>query len=73
MDGDLRERVGKVETRVDGLERLREQDGSANTAAHAEIWSSVNRIRERPPVWATAAISLLTFALGVAITLASRR
>lgn len=34
----------------------------------AEQWDTINQLRNRPPVWATAVISLLTFLLGAATT-----
>jgi len=34
-------------------------------------WSAIDKLRNRPPVWATAVISLLTFLLGCTITYAA--
>lgn len=34
-------------------------------------WKVINQLRNRPPVWATAIISLLTFLLGCSITYAA--
>ena len=34
-------------------------------------WESIKKIQNRPPIWATALISVLTFALGCSITYAS--
>jgi len=31
-------------------------------------WEIINEIQKRPPVWATCAISLLTFLLGCSLT-----
>lgn len=70
---DLGERVTGVETRVTGLEQARVEDVRTNREAHAELWTNLNRIRDRPPVWATAVISILMFGLGVAATLAAKR
>jgi NO-binding membrane sensor protein with MHYT domain len=36
-----------------------------------EQWAAIDRLQNRLPVWATLLISLLTFALGVALTYAS--
>jgi len=33
-------------------------------------WEAINRLRNRPPLWATAVISLLTFLLGCSVTYA---
>jgi len=35
-----------------------------------ELWEAVKKIQARPPVWATAVISLLTFLLGCSLTYA---
>ena len=43
--------------RIDALEK---SDG--------EQWEVINQLRNRPPVWTTVAISLLTFLLGCSIT-----
>lgn len=32
------------------------------------LWEAIDKLRNRPPVWATAVISLLTFLLGCAVT-----
>ena len=34
-------------------------------------WEAIKRIQSRPPVWATALISLLTFLFGCSVTYAS--
>jgi hypothetical protein len=34
----------------------------------SEQWETINQLRNRPPVWATAVISLLTFLLGASVT-----
>jgi len=36
-----------------------------------DLWEAVKKIQSRPPVWATAVISLLTFMLGCSLTYAS--
>lgn len=36
-----------------------------------EQWEVINQLRNRPPVWATAIISLLTFLLGCSLTYAA--
>jgi len=33
-------------------------------------WDAINRLRNRPPIWATAIISLLCFLLGCSLTYA---
>ena len=38
---------------------------------NTEQWVAINHIRNRPPVWATATISLLTFMLGASLTYAA--
>lgn len=35
-----------------------------------EQWTAINKLRDRLPVWATVAMSLLTFLLGCALTYA---
>lgn len=35
-----------------------------------EQWTAINKLRDRPPVWVTFVISLLTFLLGGALTFA---
>ena len=35
-------------------------------------WNLIEKIQNRPPAWTTVAISLLTFLLGVAVTVAVR-
>jgi len=35
-----------------------------------EQWTAINKLRNRLPTWATAAISLLTFLLGCSVTYA---
>jgi len=36
----------------------------------AEQWTAINKIMNRPPIWTTVIISLLTFLLGCALTYA---
>lgn len=36
-----------------------------------EQWEQIRRLQNRPPVWTTIVISVLTFALGSALTYAS--
>lgn len=36
-------------------------------------WTAINQLKNRPPVWATAVISLLTFLLGCSLTYAAIR
>jgi hypothetical protein len=36
-----------------------------------EQWSAIKDIQKRPPAWATAVISILTFLLGYAVAYAS--
>jgi hypothetical protein len=38
-----------------------------------EVWTAIDKIRERLPVWATLFIWALGVALGVAVTVAVRR
>ena len=47
---------------IKAIENLEKSDG--------ELWSAVKKIQNRPPVWATAVISLLTFLLGASLTYA---
>ena len=35
-----------------------------------EQWEAINKLRNRPPLWTTAVISLLTFLLGCSVTYA---
>jgi hypothetical protein len=42
-------------------------------ASDMRQWSAIEAIRDRPPVWATVAISILMFALGCAVTLVAAR
>lgn len=36
-----------------------------------EQWEAINKLRNRPPIWTTAVISLLTFLLGCCVTYAT--
>lgn len=36
-------------------------------------WDAINKIQNRPPVWATLVISLLTFALGFTLSFAAMK
>lgn len=47
-------------TKIDRLEKETE-----------EQWTAINKLRDRLPVWATIAISLLTFLLGCSLTYAA--
>jgi len=42
-----------------------EADDAENKEVHSEMWSAIDKLRNRPPLWATAIISLLTFLCGV--------
>lgn len=37
----------------------------ANEGEHERMWEAIDKLRNRPPVWATGVISLLTFLCGV--------
>lgn len=41
-----------------------------NTEEHQELWEAVEKLRNRPPIWATTVISLLSFACGALLTYA---
>jgi len=38
-----------------------------------DVWMTIDKLRDRLPVWATLLLSVLTFALGVAAHAALRR
>lgn len=40
-------------------------------ASDKDQWEAIKKIQNRPPVWATAVISLLTFLFGCSLTYAS--
>jgi hypothetical protein len=37
--------------------------------SNVEIWKDLNSLRNRPPVWCTVIISLLTFGMGFIVAL----
>ncbi|MEL7563472.1 MAG: hypothetical protein AAGU27_01095 [Dehalobacterium sp.] len=41
-----------------------ESDAKENRESHKELWSAINSLRNRLPVWATLFISFLTLCLG---------
>lgn len=53
------------------LKNLKEWQDNHTNVDHKYIWEALEEIRKRPPVWCTAVISLLTFLLGIAVTVAS--
>ncbi len=53
------ERIGIAETEIDTLKESDQRQ-----------WDIINKLQNRLPVWATAAISLLTFLLGCSVTYA---
>ena len=53
------ERNGIMETRISSLEK-----------SDVKLWIAVDRLRNRPPCWAVAIISFLTFLLGFLLTFA---
>lgn len=55
-------KCGEHEVRLDHLEY-----------ENKEQWEAINHLRNRPPVWATVVISLLTFLLGCSLTYAGLR
>lgn len=52
--------VRTLAVRVDNHDRLFETHADDNK----EIWKTIDRIKSRPPVWATAVISVLTALVG---------
>lgn len=56
--------------RIINLEQNRTADRSENESDHREMWEAINRIKDRPPVWATVVISVLTCLLGILGTVA---
>lgn len=57
------------EAEIEELQRIAGQ----NAKDHDEMWKAINSLRNRLPVWATAAISLLTFLCGILGTLAKMK
>ncbi len=61
--------------RVTGVEGRMDRHEEADVREHTNIWSrmekvqkAVNDIMKRPPAWCTLAISLLSFLLGISVT-----
>lgn len=46
--------------RVQNLEMQMQSTIARNQAEHDSLWQSINAIQNRPPVWCTALIALLT-------------
>ncbi len=59
MDKTPEERIGINETEVIALKESDEKQ-----------WQAITKLQNRPPIWATAVISLLTFLLGCSLTYA---
>ncbi len=62
--------------RVTALEGRIDRHDESSVREHTDLWNaiaslrkSVNDITKRPPAWCTVAISLLTFLLGITVTL----
>jgi hypothetical protein len=58
------------------IERCPEHSGFESRIENVETnikeqWEAIKDVQKRPPVWATAVISILTFLLGAAVTYAS--
>lgn len=51
---------GEVAIRVDDHDRRLDK----NDEDHVELWKSIDRIKNRLPVWATLLIALLTAGIG---------
>ena len=51
-----------LEARIHGLEDSEKKQ-----------WITIEKIQNRPPIWATAVISLLTFLLGCSLTWAAMK
>lgn len=49
-----------LDERINGLRR----DMDKNEQDHNEMWTAINNLRNRLPVWATVVIALLTGLLG---------
>ena len=47
--------------RVDDHDRRLEK----HETVHHDLWDSINRIQNRPPVWASAVIAIMTGIVGV--------
>lgn len=63
MNGKQQEsKCGEHEVRLDRLDIENDKQ-----------WDAINQLRNRPPVWATVVISLLTFLLGCSLTYAGLR
>lgn len=62
-NGNIKPRCGAG---IDNRRRIIELEKSRD-----ELWSAIDKLRNRPPVWATAIISLLTFLLGCSLTYAA--
>jgi len=69
-NGFCREHSGVV-SRVQGLEKTVAHNETETWAAIEKLRDAVNTIRNRPPAWVTAVISLLTFLLGISVTVAT--
>ena len=57
------------------VEKCEEHSGCITEIANLKLsdkeqWEAIKKIQNRPPVWATAVISLLTFLLGCSLTYA---
>lgn len=62
--------------KVAGLEGRIDRHEEADVREHADIWNGITNLRKsvaditkRPPAWCTLAFSLLTFLLGISVTL----
>lgn len=63
--------------RVAAMEGRMDRHEEADVREHADIWNNgieklrkaVNDVTKRPPAWCTLAFSLLTFFLGMSVTL----
>lgn len=53
--------------RISGLEKDFSKHDDNNNRTNGEMWAAINGVRNRPPVWATAVIALLTGLLGLAV------
>lgn len=61
---------------ISGLEGRMDRHEEADVRERADIWSAIEKVRKllnditkRPPAWCMLAFSLLTFLLGISVTL----
>lgn len=59
--------------RVQNLEVQMEHGTERNEKEHDSIWNSITGVRNRPPIWCTALIALLTALMSAAIAIAAMK